>query len=385
MVNRLRFRAGILATLALGLGAAWPGHRLSQAALPAPAPVTRDWLCPRRLHLRHPDLCTGAGAGATFASSTMLGPDPPLPLPTMPVDPVLGEIPFSYIRLPVEGAPTFASYRDAVHGDSPSGQIAAGQTYLSFSDCKDTDGIAVYTVDPGIYVRGGDVCGHLAMPRFQGIAFSHTPVHPFGWMVGSTVTFSVPGPNAPETGNRLNPYDVVQLYESATVGGWQGFRIGPQEWVEAYFVAVVDPDTTPPAGVQGVSWISVNLQEQTVAVYDQRQLVYATLASTGAPGTWTRPGLFQVVERLEDDDMQAASTRNSSDAYFLEDVPWVLYFDGGRALHGAYWHNRYGFPHTHGCVNLAPVDAHWLFNWAEIGTWVYVWDPSGRTPADLPR
>jgi lipoprotein-anchoring transpeptidase ErfK/SrfK len=155
--------------------------------------------------------------------------------------------------------------------------------------------------------------------------------------------------------------------------------------VEAYFVAVVDPDPTPPESVQGDSWISVNLLEQTVAVYDHRQLVYATLASTGAPGRWTRPGLFQVVERLEHDDMEGASTRDASDAYFLDDVPWVLYFDGGRALHAAYWHNRYGFPHTHGCVNLAPVDAHWLYNWAEVGTWVYVWDVSGRTPTDLPR
>ena len=385
MDKRIHFRAHALATLAFSLGAAWCAFGVPQPASGAPVPLSQDRLCPQRLHMRHPELCSSRGPSALLMSSALQGLYPLMPLPAMQVDPALGEIPFQYHRLPAEGAPTFASYRDAVHGNWPSGQIAPGQTYLSYSACEDADGVAVYSIEPGIYVRGGEECGHLAMPRFRGMAFSHTPSHPFGWMLGSPATFSAPGPGTTETGNRLAPYDVVQIYESATLGGWQGFRIGAEEWVEAYFVAVVDPDPTPPEGVPGDSWISVNLQEQTVAVYDHRQLVYATLASTGAPGRWTRPGLFQVVERLEHDDMEGGSTRDPSDAYFLEDVPWVLYFDGGRALHAAYWHNRYGFPHTHGCVNLAPVDAHWLYNWAELGTWVYVWDPSGRTPTDLPR
>jgi lipoprotein-anchoring transpeptidase ErfK/SrfK len=71
-----------------------------------------------------------------------------------------------------------------------------------------------------------------------------------------------------------------------------------------------------------------------------------------------------------------------SDAYYLEDVPWTMYFDEARALHGAYWHNGYGYPRSHGCVNLSPGDARWLYEWAELGDWVYVHDPSGLTPTD---
>jgi lipoprotein-anchoring transpeptidase ErfK/SrfK len=75
------------------------------------------------------------------------------------------------------------------------------------------------------------------------------------------------------------------------------------------------------------------------------------------------------------------------DYYFLQDVPWIMYFSGDVALHGAYWHDRFGAPHSHGCVNLSPKDAQWLFNWTaptagpynwtlpkpeDQGTWVWV-------------
>ena len=74
--------------------------------------------------------------------------------------------------------------------------------------------------------------------------------------------------------------------------------------------------------------------------------------------------------------------RNTSNFYYLENVPWTMYFDKARALHGAYWRARMGYPQSHGCVNLTPGDAHWLFDWAKIGDWVYVHDPSGQTPTD---
>jgi len=71
-----------------------------------------------------------------------------------------------------------------------------------------------------------------------------------------------------------------------------------------------------------------------------------------------------------------------SDYYYLESVPWTMYYDQARALHGAYWRTRYGFPQSHGCVNISPGDSHWLFNWAREGDCVHVWDPSGKTPTD---
>ncbi len=80
--------------------------------------------------------------------------------------------------------------------------------------------------------------------------------------------------------------------------------------------------------------------------------------------------------------MRGAFEADRSDFYYLQEVPWTMYYDEACALHGAYWRTRFGFPQSHGCVNLAPGDAHWLYNWAKVGDWVYVWDPSGKTPTD---
>ncbi len=142
------------------------------------------------------------------------------------------------------------------------------------------------------------------------------------------------------------------------------------------------PNTTPPKGVTGDRWIEVNLFEQTIAVYDHRQLVFATLIASGIEPFWTRPGLFQIYQKLPTTPMRGSFEADHSDAYYLEDVPWTMYFDEARALHGAYWRTQLGFPQSHGCVNLSVGDAHWLFNWANEGDWVYVWDPSGKTPVD---
>lgn len=132
--------------------------------------------------------------------------------------------------------------------------------------------------------------------------------------------------------------------------------------------------------MDGERWIEVNLKDQTLSVYEDSQLVYAALVSTGIPGAWTQPGLFQIYLVNEAETMSGAFTADRSDYYYLEDVPWTTYINQSRALHGAYWHNGFGVPRSRGCVNLSPGDAQWIFNWAEEGDWVYVWDPFGETP-----
>ena len=95
-----------------------------------------------------------------------------------------------------------------------------------------------------------------------------------------------------------------------------------------------------------------------------------------------QPGLFQVWAKLERDNMTGGIPGEDGNFYFLGDVPSVLYFDQARALHGTYWHAKFGTPTSRGCVNLAPTDANWVFDFAEVGTWVHVFDPSGNTPTD---
>lgn len=362
--------------LGLLLSVAGAGRGLARQTEPAPA---ADYLCPTSAQVRHPERCTDYGPGARLQRLAILGLYPALPLPTVAVNPDLGYVPFDYLRVSESGTDLYPSADDAAAGSGASGRVEPGFVFLSYSHVVDRGGSKIYATQNG-YVRG-ETASRVTPASFHGLAFRHTPDRPFGWIIaGGTCSERTPGDPQDFSGRCYMKYDVVQIYAIQHVGEWDWFRIGADEWVEQRSVAMVDPDPTPPPGVDAERWISVNLYEQTVAAYEHGELVYATLASTGRVNSWTRPGLFQVWAKLQRDTMSGGVP--GTNYYYLENVPWVLYFDQARALHGTYWHNRFGMPTSRGCVNLSIADARWFYEFAQEGTWVYVWDPSGHTPTD---
>ncbi|MGD2179457.1 MAG: L,D-transpeptidase [Anaerolineae bacterium] len=114
-------------------------------------------------------------------------------------------------------------------------------------------------------------------------------------------------------------------------------------------------------------WIDVDLTRQTVTAYEGAAPVRTVTVSTGLPGTPTPVGQFRIWVKFGYDDMEGPG-------YYLRDVPYTMYFHGGYGLHGTYWHDNFGHPMSHGCVNLPTPDAEWLFHWAEVGTLVNVHD-----------
>ena len=364
--------------LALSMMAASLPTGLAQAAMPTGDSV----LCSPQLQLRHPEYCPPTGPGGRLVEMTEAGTYPPKPLHFERLDPDLSYLPYSYRRVSDKGARLYGSVEDALNESGAINSIEPGFVYVSWLECTVEQGKAIYMVAPGVYMRGGDSCGEIGLPDFRGLAFSRTPERPFGWIVGTAEPTRSPGYNEPKTGKTRYRPELVQIYERQDVEGAAWYRIGPDEWVADNLLAIVTPDPQRPEGIPEDRWIDINLYEQTLTVYDQGELVFATMVSTGLPGWWTQPGNFQVYARLENDDMMGAFAADRSDYYLLEDVPWVLYFDKARAMHGAYWHNGYGLPRSHGCVNLSPTDAHWLFDFAQEGTWVHAWDPSGKTPTD---
>ena len=92
--------------------------------------------------------------------------------------------------------------------------------------------------------------------------------------------------------------------------------------------------------------------------------VYAALVATGLPGTPTVQGVFRTWWRVDSRRMTGGS---GAGYYFLEEVTWTCYFYGGYALHTAYWHDAFGRPRSHGCVNLSPYDAWWIYQWSASG------------------
>lgn len=125
------------------------------------------------------------------------------------------------------------------------------------------------------------------------------------------------------------------------------------------------PVPTQPAASDDERWIDVDLSSQTVTAYEGSVPVNSFLVSTG---TWEHPtvtGRYRIYVKYVAADM-------SGPGYYLPKVPYVMYFYLGYGLHGTYWHNNFGQPMSHGCVNLRTSDAEWLFNWASVGTLVNV-------------
>jgi LysM repeat protein len=115
----------------------------------------------------------------------------------------------------------------------------------------------------------------------------------------------------------------------------------------------------------GERWIDVNLTTQTLTAFEGQTPIMQSVVSTGAWPTQTVVGTFEIYVKYPSTTMYGGS---GADYYYLPDVPNVMYFYSGYALHGTYWHNNFGTPMSHGCVNLSEPDAQWLFNWASEGT-----------------
>lgn len=360
----------LVALLAITFSSSAPPPRLGSGA---------D-LCVPQLQLVSPAACPALGPGAYEAalSSAQL-PDviPPLPLaPLSKYDPVVD---FKYARVTTKDAPLFASPEDGV-ANNPAGTIGKGLIYVNLVAPAQAAGQDFFQIHTGQFIRAADVKA-VDPTTFQGILFSQQPQYPIAWMVSNVRPSPLPGVPAPNTGSHLWRKTVVQIFATQHVGQWDWYLVGPHQWVEQRAVARLNFNPPPP-GVTG-RWIQVDLFEQTMVAYQDNQPVYATLVSSGLDEWPTRPGLFHIYTKLLADRMRGSYRPDGSDYYYLEQVPWVMYFDGSRALHGEYWHDGLGFKRSHGCVNLAPLDSRWLFDWASIGTPVWVYDPSGKTPTNI--
>jgi len=126
--------------------------------------------------------------------------------------------------------------------------------------------------------------------------------------------------------------------------------------------SVTTPSVSPPSSGK---WIEIDLSRQTLTAYVGRTAVFSTLVSTGLPRTPTPQGRFRI-------RYKARSQSMSGPGYYFPGVPWVMSFYGSYSIHGTYWHNNFGHPMSHGCVNMRPSEAQWLYNWAPIGTPVIV-------------
>ncbi len=172
------------------------------------------------------------------------------------------------------------------------------------------------------------------------------------------------------TGDPLARHSVLRLTgEAVTVNGATYHETDEGWWMKGADGVRTNPAPKPSDLKTGEKWIDVNVKTQTLVAFEGERPVFATAVSSGLEHSdsskdhHTPRGTFRIREK------HIAATMDgdvaSDGPYSIEDVPWIMYFNGSYALHGAFWHNLFGRTKSHGCVNLAPQDAKALFAWAE--------------------
>jgi lipoprotein-anchoring transpeptidase ErfK/SrfK len=125
------------------------------------------------------------------------------------------------------------------------------------------------------------------------------------------------------------------------------------------------PDSDLTGEVAELKYIRVDLSMQQMYAYENGHVVRTSTVSTGLAYTPTVQGDYHIYRKVDAQLM-------TGPGYYLPAVPYVMYFYRGYALHGAYWHDNFGQPASHGCVNISPDEARWFYNWADIGTLVSI-------------
>ena len=165
----------------------------------------------------------------------------------------------------------------------------------------------------------------------------------------------------------------------------QRLVVPPPSYADLYATAAMGENGVPeyPAIPTPDKWISVDLDHQRLYAWQGNRLLKRFAISSGKAATPTVTGVFRIWAKIAAQTMQGGS-RASGDYYSLPNVQWVQYFYRDYALHGAYWHNRFGIPTSRGCINLRNSDAQWLYEWASPSVLGTGWHLTDSTePATL--
>jgi lipoprotein-anchoring transpeptidase ErfK/SrfK len=267
-----------------------------------------------------------------------------------------------------------SGFRDLAHAedDTPEADLDPGFA-VALVEETDAHGRLWGKTTHGVWIALEQLNAVHPLP-LHGELVGEGDVGDMGWVLPEHVATYVDPKGTKAVGVRVR-FDLVRRYAEERGGPGTGaamIRVSPDgappEWLRDRDVA--HPSVaTPPDEVGGKEaterWVDVDLAHQTVIAYEGARPVYAALASTGrgpqGSETATPIGVHRIWAKLRASTMGNLGDEDAESRYSIEDVPYVQFFAKGVALHGAFWHHSFGHAHSHGCVNLAPVDARWLF------------------------
>jgi hypothetical protein len=246
--------------------------------------------------------------------------------------------------------------------DAPGGNVlstlGAGFNFVTVN--HEQDGWS--QISEGKWMPSANLTTDVATSSFAGVYLPEEPLtYPLAWLLVHVKPALYPGGEEAESNTRLLRYTLVNIYSTVMVDGWRWYQIGEKQWVKQTQVAKYLP-VERFNEIDTERWISIDLYEQVLIAYNGNTPFFATLISSGLPQWETNEGLFHVYVRYPRTVMSGAEGRE--DFYYLEEVPWTMYFDKDIAVHGSYWHDGYGYRRSHGCVNASITDANLLYNWA---------------------
>ncbi|MGB5219924.1 MAG: L,D-transpeptidase [Polyangiales bacterium] len=290
---------------------------------------------------------------------------------------VANHLPYQYSRVITKRAPRYyrtptveeeKQARRAMDKKGPTPEVVSslmeGDYFLALAEkeTRESDGAEFYRTVRGRYVRVSDV--ELRNPdpvRGEELGRGGWQL-PLAFVWGESRDLLSLNGDAPKVIGRAEKHARFVVDEELRKNG-ETYVVGAAGAVLRNEVRVAR-QTKAPSGVPAdAKWIHVNLPEQTLVAYEGAKPVYATVISSGKEGYEPPTGLFEVQQKY------ISTTMNATDPidgfYEVEEVPWTLYYHGGYALHGAYWHTDFGKVRSHGCTNIAPVDARWLYYWSD--------------------
>jgi hypothetical protein len=274
-------------------------------------------------------------------------------------------VPFRYVMVGVKDGtflPMWATLADLQSGAEPERQLKKGDTIAVRPKLEHVGGTAYYISvdDKAVPVQGTFVL--TSFSRWQGVVIDDKTVLPFGWITPERANVL----DAPSGGKKIDQIakrERVDILEEQKIGSRRMLRIGEGRWVSADAVNEVRKIERPKGTGTHPQWFDVDLGEQVVVAYDGDKPVYATLTASGREPNHTPRGNYPLWGKVSAITMK--SQLYDDVPYYVNKVPWVLFFQAHNALHGAYWHDRFGVTKSHGCVNLSPLDARHMFEWLQ--------------------
>jgi len=274
-----------------------------------------------------------------------------------------------------EGARKQVSLNDLHRQEGPVASRIVKGFYLALDKQVKLRAGRFWKTTAGLYVPIEHVIVHESKTEFEGVHVADADEKrklPVGFVLGfhARQYRFLPSAEKPRRGDHEDRWSVVGLTGKKTKFEYKDYF----ETLDGWWMRDIDGTTTqpgppPPDLAPDEKWIDVNLTTQTLVAFEGDKPVYATLISSGrhddndaSKDHRTRMGSFRIREKHISATMDDDSA--SDGPYSIQDVPWIMYFNGSYALHGAFWHSAFGHERSHGCVNLTPHDAKVLFAWA---------------------